>query len=115
MSKRLFIYFGSEWSCHGHKYPDDIMHRYADVEQALRDGKECVRTTQVIFADLKYITEYGYEITIMDCDGMGFDVRIGDCPRTRRQIKPDDNLLELILSGEFDTRNSVSGLPPESD
>lgn len=35
--------------------------------------------------------------------GEPFEITLGKCANTSREIKPETNILHLLLSGEFDT------------
>ena len=46
--------------------------------------------------------EKGYRVFIHDKPGSSFEITLGTCERTNREIKMGHNLLNLLLSGEFE-------------
>jgi hypothetical protein len=62
-----------------------------------------VHTDNLIFCDTKIITKYGYRLFIHPQIGEAFEITLGKCANTKREIKPETNILRLLLSGEFDT------------
>ena len=62
-----------------------------------------VHTDNLIFADTKIITKYGYRLFIHPQIGEPFEITLGKCANTKREIRPETNILHLLLSGEFDT------------
>lgn len=62
-------------------------------------------TDNLVFADTKIITKYGYRLFIHPQIGEPFEITLGKCSNTNREIKPETNILHLLLSGEFDTED----------
>ena len=62
-----------------------------------------VHTCNLIFADMRIITKWGYRLYIHPTVGDPFEITLGKCANTSREIKPETNILNLLLSGEFDT------------
>lgn len=77
--------------------------RYGDVVRLIQSGKDRIDTQNIIFADLRLITEHGYRLFIHPQVGEPFEITLGKCANTKREIKPETNLLKLLLSGEFNT------------
>ena len=50
--------------------------------------------------------EKGYRIFIHDVPSSWFEITLGKCERTNREIKMGHNLLNLLLSGEFELNES---------
>lgn len=64
-----------------------------------------VHTDNLIFCDTKIITKYGYRLFIHPQVGEPFEITLGKCANTNREIKPETNILKLLLSGEFNTES----------
>jgi hypothetical protein len=79
--------------------------RYGDVVRLIQIGKDRIDTQNIIFADLRLITEHGYRLFIHPQIGEPFEITLGKCDNTKREIKPETNILHLLLSGEFDTED----------
>ena len=77
--------------------------RYGDVVRLIQSGKDRIDTQNIIFADLRLITEHGYRLFIHPQIGEPFEITLGKCANTKREIKPETNILNLLLSGEFNT------------
>lgn len=76
---------------------------YSDVVERLKYGFETINTLHIVFCDTKIITKYGYRLFIHPQVGEPFEITLGKCANTKREIKPETNILHLLLSGEFDT------------
>lgn len=77
---------------------------YDDVLRMMKLLKSPVIYTQnLVFCDMKIITKYGYHLFIHPQVGEPFEITLGKCANTKREIKPETNILRLLLSGEFDT------------
>lgn len=64
-----------------------------------------IYTHNIVFCDMKIITKYGYRLFVHPQVGEPFEITLGKCANTKREIKPETNLLYLLLSGEFDTED----------
>lgn len=64
-----------------------------------------INTQNLVFCDMKIITKYGYRLFIHPQIGEAFEITLGKCANTKREIKPETNILSLLLSGEFDTED----------
>lgn len=64
-----------------------------------------INTQNLAFCDMKIITKYGYRLFIHPQVGEPFEITLGKCANTKREIKPETNILHLLLSGEFDTED----------
>ena len=62
-----------------------------------------IQTMNLYFCDMRIITKYGYRLYIHPTVGEPFEITLGKCANTKREIKPETNILHLLLSGEFDT------------
>ena len=76
---------------------------YSDVVERLKYGFETINTLHIVFCDMKIITKYGYRLFIHPTVGEPFEITLGKCANTKREIKPETNILNLLLSGEFNT------------
>lgn len=77
---------------------------YDDILRMLNPVKyPKINTQNLVFCDMKIITKYGYRLFIHPQIGEPFEITLGKCANTKREIKPETNILHLLLSGEFDT------------
>ena len=95
MEKKFVVYFGKRYFATAEAY-DDIL-------EQLKEGIGYISTHNVVFAYLQIITKYGYRLFIHPQIGEAFEITLGKCANTKREIKPETNILSLLLSGEFDT------------
>lgn len=70
-----------------------------EVEEKLKERKDV--DTNLIILCTTNLFDLGYRIFIHDKAGM-FEVTLGSCERTTREIKKSHNLPNLIISGEFE-------------
>ena len=79
---------------------------YDDVLRMMNPLKSPeIHTQNLVFCDTKIITKYGYRLFIHPQVGEPFEITLGKCANTKREIKPETNILHLLLSGEFDTED----------
>lgn len=76
---------------------------YCEVLEDVKEGYDGINTQNLVFCDMKIITKYGYRLFIHPQIGEPFEITIGKCANTKREIKPETNILRLLLAGEFDT------------
>ena len=76
---------------------------YCEVLEDVKEGYDGINTQNLVFCDIKIITKYGYRLFIHPQVGEPFEITLGKCAGTKREIKPETNILHLLLSGEFDT------------
>lgn len=80
-----------------------IANLYETVISEIKDGIGIIHTANLLFCDMKIITKYGYRLFIHPQIGEPFEITLGKSANTSREIKPETNILHLLLSGEFDT------------
>lgn len=79
---------------------------YDDVMRLLKLIRyPAINTQNLVFCDMKIITKYGYRLFIHPQVGEPFEITLGKCANAKREIKPETNILHLLLSGEFDTED----------
>lgn len=80
-----------------------IANLYEMVISEIKDGIGMIHTANLLFCDMKIITKYGYRLFIHPHVGEPFEITLGKCANTKREIKPETNILHLLLAGEFNT------------
>ena len=81
-----------------------------DIEHALNKGLPVIHTYQVESVKT-YLFDLGYRIFVHPFKGSDFELTLGNCSNTDREIRPAHNLCKLLISGAFDTPNTnVTGL-----
>lgn len=78
---------------------------YCEVMEDVKEGYDGINTQNLVFCDMKIITKYGYRLFIHPQVGEAFEITLGKCANTKREIKPETNILHLLLSGEFNTES----------
>ena len=88
----------------------NILNTVHEVEDALNKDIPYIHTYQV--CTLKgYIFELGYHIMIHPYEGEDFELTLGECKNTDREIRITHNLAKMLLNKVFDTNDTnVTGL-----
>lgn len=76
---------------------------YDAVIQKLIYNQPIIDTKNLYFCNMRIITKYGYRMYIHPTVGKPFEIKLGKCANTKREIKPETNILHLLLAGEFNT------------
>ena len=71
-------------------------------------GKDRIDTQNIIFADLRLITEHGYRLFIHPEVGDVFEITLGECEHLDRDLRPVMNLLKMILNGAFESNEKFA-------
>ncbi len=95
MNKELHIWFDGS-------YPENTLHLYKSAMDAVKNSIPKIHTTQTELANLRFIENYGYRLFIHTYTGEVFEVTLGDCARTTKEIRPAHNLEKMLLNGAFD-------------
>lgn len=103
MEKEFHLYFAD---CQATK-ENYCLHTYAATEDAINQGQEKIHTTQVASVGTHLITQHGYKIFIYPRVGEPFEITLGKCANTSKEIREAHNLEKLLVNGGFDT-DSVS-------
>lgn len=72
------------------------------VDRAVSMGYD-VGTIQVCTLSTSLFAK-GYRIFVHDKPGSKFEITLGNCERTNREIRMGHDLEKMLLSGEFDTQ-----------
>lgn len=82
------------------------LHSYVATKKAIEQGRARIDTTQVALVGT-YLIHRGYRIFIYPAKGIPFEITLGKCANTSREIREAHNLEKLLVNGGFDT-DSVS-------
>ena len=101
MDKEFHVWFNPNF-----KHP--MWDRYSDVVRLIQSGKDRIDTQNIIFADLRLITEHGYRLFIHPEVGDVFEITLGECEHLDRDLRPVMNLLKMILNGAFESNEKFA-------
>lgn len=102
-----------------HLYLDDYevtkesycLHSYVATKKAIETGQYIIHTTQVALVGT-YLIHAGYRIFIYPSVGKPFELTLGKCANTSKEIREAHNLEKLLVNGGFDTDSvNVCGGP----
>ena len=92
-----------EFHMYFYQYPMNCLHTIPEVLDAIQSGQEMIHTTQLCEVTTDLITKYAYRIFIHPHIGETFELRLGNCPNTDKEIRPAHNLAKMLRAGSFDT------------
>ena len=76
-------------------------HSYGVTERLIEKGRPIIHTTQVMCVSTK-LFEKGYRIIIHCEDESEFEITLGACERTDREIRMGHCLSRMLVNGAFD-------------
>ena len=79
---------------------------YVSFQNAINEGIEQFATTQLSCLSTDLITKYDYRIFIHPYKGETFEITLGDCANTTKEIRPAHNLEKMLIAGAFDTETT---------
>ena len=82
------------------------LYSYVATKWAIETGQHIIHTTQVALVGT-YLIRAGYRIFIYPTVGKPFEITLGKCANTSKEIRESHNLEKLLVNGGFDT-DSVS-------
>jgi hypothetical protein len=77
------------------------IHTYGLVETAIKKGRPIIHTTQVECITMRLI-EQGYRIFVHCEDYSVFEITLGDCDRTDREIRMGHKISHMLIAGGFE-------------
>lgn len=91
------------WFSNAYLFNEEIIamyHPYNYVEEKIKQNLPIIHTTQVMCVTTK-LFELGYRIFIHCADYSTFEITLGKCSRTDREIRMEHNLGKMLIAGEF--------------
>lgn len=95
MDKEFHIWFNEYYD------KELTMHTYPNVEEMIEQNKPIIHTTQVMCVTTK-LFELGYRIFVHCADYSTFEITLGDCDRTKREVRMAHTLYHMLISGSFE-------------
>ena len=86
---------------HSADYPENTLHSFQRVEQAIEDGEKEIHTTQLILTETR-LFDKGYRIFFHTCKFYSFEITLGECKHTKMYLRMGMSLPKLIMGGEFE-------------
>ena len=83
-------------------YPGSTQKVLDDLSLSIEAGQYIIHTTQVALVSISLI-HAGYRIFIYPSVGKPFEITIGKCVNTSKEIRESHNLEKLLVNGGFDT------------
>lgn len=102
MSKEIHFYCASDHSMLN--YP--MAFTYSSFQDSINVGIEQFATVQLSCLSTDLITKYGYRIFIHPYKGETFEITLGDCANTTKEIRPAHNLEKMLIAGAFNTETT---------
>lgn len=73
---------------------------WKETEELIRQGARFIQTYQMGLLGMCLI-ESGYQVFIHERDGETYELRLGNCDRTEKEIRPAHNLFRMWQAGAF--------------
>lgn len=102
MSKEIHFYCVGDYFVLNHI----MAFTYVSFQECLHKEIEQFDTTQLSCLSTDLITKYGYHIFIHPYKGEVFEITLGDCANTTKEIRPAHNLEKMLIAGAFDTETT---------
>jgi hypothetical protein len=87
----------------GKDYPE---YYCSEDTEDLKDERQFVRTHNPALLSTDLFTQ-GYRIFVHPCQGEVFEIGLGKSPYTSKKINMTDDLIQMLIVGDFDTNGTI--------
>lgn len=99
-SKKIYFYEYEPNHLYEYKSGREIYHGYEETFEAIESNIPVINTTQMSLLSTSLI-EKGYRIIVVPCNKPIYEITLGQCQNTDREIRKEHNLFRMWENGEW--------------